>query len=99
MESAIILLWKNILEKEEIGLHQNFFELGGNSIKATRLATQLQKQLNKKILFTDIFNYNTVYELANFLNSQYSTGAVLFEKAPKEKYYDLSHNQKRLWAA
>jgi acyl carrier protein len=63
-------LFKNILEvEEEVTTESSFFELGGNSLKASYLASELLEKHNIEILISDIYENETVQELANFITS------------------------------
>ena len=62
-EDIILKLWQQVLQKENIGVRQNFFEIGGNSMKAIQFTT-LAEQAGLKILLPDMFRLNTVEQLA-----------------------------------
>lgn len=62
-ENLILQIWQEILGKENIGVRQNFFELGGNSIKAMKFISVAEKR-GLKIQLPDIFRYNTIETIA-----------------------------------
>ncbi|RMZ58778.1 amino acid adenylation domain-containing protein [Chryseobacterium nematophagum] len=72
MDRLMIDLWKEILELETIGINENFFDLGGTSLKTIELASII----NESELFEDevspitIFENNTIEKLNDFLSSQ-----------------------------
>ncbi|AEI41578.1 non-ribosomal peptide synthetase [Paenibacillus mucilaginosus] len=54
VEAKLAEIWSEVLGVEQVGIHDNFFDLGGDSIKAIRIASKLQKygyQLKVKELF------------------------------------------------
>ncbi|HEX2867284.1 MAG TPA: amino acid adenylation domain-containing protein [Ignavibacteriales bacterium] len=57
IELSVLRICKNILKKEEIGIEDNFFEIGGNSLSAVRLISRIQKELNVDLALKEIF-YN-----------------------------------------
>ncbi|MCR4034166.1 phosphopantetheine-binding protein [Flavobacterium panacis] len=61
-------IWQNLLGIEKVGIHDNFFELGGHSLLVTRLVSIIRDELSIEIPITDIFKFNTVYELSSYLN-------------------------------
>lgn len=62
VEAQVQLAWRNVLGIEKIGMNDNFFALGGNSLKAMQVAAMLGKDL--KIAVNDIFQHQTVESLA-----------------------------------
>lgn len=79
IEELLAKLWTQILDIESIGTHDNFFESGGDSIRAIRLVTQANEaKLNFKI--RDIFEYPTIAELAQVSSNQLSKHQSDFPK-------------------
>jgi acyl-CoA synthetase (AMP-forming)/AMP-acid ligase II/acyl carrier protein len=64
MEVMVAQFWRGILGLEQIGKHDNFFALGGDSIRATQVVVRLVKALNVEIPPTLIFQMPTVAQLA-----------------------------------
>lgn len=84
-EKILLELFKKILGNEEIGILDNFFDLGGDSLTAMKLQIESISQ-NINITYSDIFNYPTVKELANSLNlskKHYKTSLQDFSKYDK----------------
>lgn len=63
MEKKMIMLWKEVLGKENISIKDDFFELGGDSFKAIRIASRYGKQ----IAIIDLYKNPTVEALAAHL--------------------------------
>ncbi|HLP62760.1 MAG TPA: beta-ketoacyl synthase N-terminal-like domain-containing protein, partial [Candidatus Deferrimicrobium sp.] len=70
IESIIVNVWQNLLGLEKIGIHDNFFDLGGNSLAIIRLNSRLKEMLpdKKDISVVTLFNHPTVSSLVNYLN-------------------------------
>ncbi len=68
--SKILDVWKDVLQRKEIGLDEDFFKLGGNSLLATILITRLQKALNQPIQIDSLFNSPTIRSLAQMLRGE-----------------------------
>ncbi|WP_340203802.1 phosphopantetheine-binding protein, partial [Ascidiimonas sp. W6] len=64
-EQTLVTIWQKLLGVEQIGVHDNFFELGGHSLLATRLVSMIRKELDMEISIKNIFQFNTIEELAN----------------------------------
>ena len=69
LESAISELWRSVLHREAVGLDDNFFDLGGDSLLLVSVHSRLQKHLNREISLTDLFGYPTVRGLARHLSN------------------------------
>jgi acyl transferase domain-containing protein len=63
-EQAIADLWRQLLGVEWVGLHDDFFELGGDSLLATRLTSLLRRRLNLDLPLRTLFETPTVAGLA-----------------------------------
>ncbi|MEQ8172637.1 MAG: SDR family oxidoreductase, partial [Candidatus Eremiobacterota bacterium] len=64
-EEKIVRAWEKILEVSNISVRDNFFTLGGHSLKAVALVAELQKDF--EIQLNDVFKYQTVEEMAENL--------------------------------
>ncbi|HEY0607528.1 MAG TPA: amino acid adenylation domain-containing protein [Herpetosiphonaceae bacterium] len=71
LERCLVELWQEVLGIPTIGVHDNFFALGGNSIQAAVLVNQLQGILQEIIYVVAIFDAPTIAELATYLASRY----------------------------
>lgn len=67
MEADIVAAWTHVLERETIGIRENFFELGGQSLKAVRLVGLLEERHGWRISLRDFFARPTVAEQAALL--------------------------------
>ncbi|MES2732835.1 MAG: amino acid adenylation domain-containing protein [Bacteroidota bacterium] len=97
LEQQLVELWQEILGKDGIGVFDDFFELGGQSLKATKLVSQLYKRSGVNLDLASLFSHPTVAALAELI-SQSAQGS--YESIPtveEQAYYELSHAQRRLW--
>lgn len=63
-EKSIIRIWNSVFNSKNIGIYDNFFECGGDSLSAVKMAAMIQEKLNIKISLDVIFKNNTVEKLA-----------------------------------
>jgi len=63
MQELFVKLWQHILNKEKIGIYDNFFDIGGDSIRAIQFISHL-KQENLKLKVKEIFQYPTIMQLS-----------------------------------
>jgi len=75
LERLLAALFQETLGLERVGLADNFFALGGDSIKAALFLNKLQEQLGEVIYVVAIFDAPTVAELGGYLEKHYA-GAV-----------------------
>lgn len=79
IEIVLANIWQEVLAVERVGIDDNFFALGGNSIKVVEVVNLINHQYENKLKVTDLFNYGTIRELAPLLQGD-STVVVAEEK-------------------
>jgi acyl carrier protein len=66
-EAIIVRIWREVLQRERIGVHDNFFDLGGHSLLLLQVHTRLGECFDRPISMLDLFQHPTVSALAGFL--------------------------------
>ncbi|MCC5669418.1 amino acid adenylation domain-containing protein [Nostoc sp. CHAB 5784] len=69
-ESTLAKIWAEVLNVENVGIHDNFFDLGGNSLLAVRLLDQINKQFERDFPLSNLFLNQTIESLAIALYSK-----------------------------
>jgi len=64
IEERLSQVWRDVLNAHQVGIYDNFFALGGDSIRATQLVTRVSKSFQTTLSLRDIFNSPTVADLA-----------------------------------
>jgi amino acid adenylation domain-containing protein len=72
LEQEIVDIWCQTLDTRRIGLGDNFFDLGGDSLLLATVHINLQKKLETEISITDLFEFPTVRSLARHLSAKSS---------------------------
>jgi acyl-coenzyme A synthetase/AMP-(fatty) acid ligase len=68
LELRVAAVWREVLGADGIGVHDNFFDLGGTSLLLYRVYSRL-RELRGDLRVVDLFRYTTVEELAGFLRA------------------------------
>ncbi|MFY0632138.1 MAG: non-ribosomal peptide synthetase, partial [Flavobacteriaceae bacterium] len=67
LEKDLAEIWMNVLGVERVGITDNFFALGGNSLMVFNLSSKMQPIFRLKILFATIYSYPTISELIRYM--------------------------------
>ncbi len=71
IQQKLTAMWATILGLERVGLHENFFELGGNSLLGLRVANELRTLLDEHVALVVLFEAPTIAELSALLEINY----------------------------
>ncbi|MBD0255166.1 MAG: amino acid adenylation domain-containing protein [Cytophagales bacterium] len=96
-EKKLAVIWEKVLGKKDIGVRDNFFQLGGHSLKAIQLKSRIHEELAVNLNFRSIFKCPTIEKLAALILTTGQNQYQAIEPVGQQEYYDLSHAQKRLW--
>jgi aryl carrier-like protein len=69
VQEVLAEIWIELLQARQVGIHQDFFELGGDSIKATRLAARVRERTGVSVPVGKIFEAPTIAEQAEFVEA------------------------------
>jgi amino acid adenylation domain-containing protein len=67
MEQQISEIWQDVLQLQQVSTQENFFDLGGHSLRMAQMHRQLQETFQLKIPLIDLFQYPTIQSLAIYL--------------------------------
>ncbi len=62
-------IWRSVLDVEQVGIDENFFDAGGNSLLLMHVLIRLRAELSESLTRVDLFTYPTVRELASYLSA------------------------------
>jgi amino acid adenylation domain-containing protein len=99
LEVKLVRLWSEILDLDEgaIGIDNNFFRLGGHSLKAVGLMNRIHKELSVEVPVSELFKTPTVRGLAGYVRHSRLSPYSGIKPVEKKEYYGLSPAQKRLY--
>jgi acyl-CoA synthetase (AMP-forming)/AMP-acid ligase II len=70
LETLIAGIWSDLLDRPDVGIHEDFFASGAQSLLLSRLAARIEAELPVRITIADIFHSSTVAQLAALLESR-----------------------------
>lgn len=73
IEKTIVQIWQEVLGIKNIGVNDNLFNLGGDSLAAVQLIAKLNKKLNVKFSVNSLLNYPTIKGLAELVSPSSQT--------------------------
>ena len=74
-ESKLAEIWKDVLKLEKAGACSDFFNTGGDSIKAISLVSRINREFGSNLQIKDIYMNQTIRELAGYLATAEGKGA------------------------
>lgn len=69
IEELVAEIWQEVMEIPKIGIHDNFLNLGGDSLRAIRIIARINETLDLDIALNQIFEWPTIGELANHITA------------------------------
>ena len=83
-EKAVAAIWSELLHLEEIGVHDDFFSLGGHSLTATLAITRMQQHFNITIPLSDIFRDPSIATIAAVIDKAVQQQAINNDAGPAD---------------
>jgi acyl carrier protein len=71
LEQTIATAWQTALGVDQVGVHDNFFDLGGHSLLMIQIHQKLRTQLSVEIELLHLFQFSTIDSLVRFLHTGY----------------------------
>jgi amino acid adenylation domain-containing protein len=98
-EEILCGLFAEILNRDRVGVHDDFFAIGGHSLLATRLVSRIRATLGVEVALRSVFESPTIAGLASQLQDDRRSQQVqmALQRHPKAERAPLSYSQRRLW--
>lgn len=97
LERLVASTWSQVLGCDAVGGLDDFFELGGDSLQATKIVARLRTVLGRRIPLRSVFEQRTVQRLARSLASSTAVADEPVEPRPADAVAPLSYGQQQLW--
>ncbi|WOC13045.1 amino acid adenylation domain-containing protein [Gordonia sp. MP11Mi] len=97
VESRVAAVFGELLGQDQVSVVESFFDLGGNSLAATRLAARVAEALDAEVTVRDVFDAPTVRELVAAVAGRAPAVAPITAIDPRPEHIPLSFAQQRMW--
>ncbi|MCP4221399.1 MAG: AMP-binding protein, partial [bacterium] len=99
VEKKLAEIWANVLKVDidKIGRDTGFFKLGGHSLKANSLVSQIHREFDIKIPLPRLLNKPTIKNLAKYMKEAEKETYSRIQPTEKKDHYPLSSAQQRLY--
>ncbi|HRY52966.1 MAG TPA: non-ribosomal peptide synthetase [Candidatus Portnoybacteria bacterium] len=74
LEKQLAAIWQEVLGVKKIGVNDNFFDLGGNSLKLIKVFSKIEKRLGVAAPVIKMFEYGTIKSFQEFLSGRVDIG-------------------------
>ena len=95
-EEILCGLFAKVLNRDRVGVHDDFFAMGGHSLLATKLVSRIRATLGIDVALRSLFESPTIAKFAPQLQSSRKS-QVSLQRHPKVERAPLSYSQQRLW--
>lgn len=97
IEKKLSEIWCQILGLSEAGINDNFFDLGGHSLKATALISRIHKEFNVEMPLREVFVSPTIKGLSTYIKRTEKSIYESIKPAEIKEHYNVSAAQKRMY--
>jgi len=97
-EKRLVFIWQSILGIDDFSIDDDFFLLGGNSLRAIKLISEIYRGFGKRIKLETLFKHTTLRKLASYIDGRKET--FKFNQIPKaveKSSYEASPTQQRFF--
>jgi len=98
IEEKLAAIWSEIFaHRTLIGIDDNFFHLGGHSLKAAVLVSKIHKELEVEVPLAEVFKRPTIRGLSQYIMETGKDKYFSIQSAEEKKYYRVTHDQRRMY--
>lgn len=76
IEKILVTIWQQVLGREKLGISDNFFDVGGNSLKMVRMVALINKQFGLNISVVEGFKFPNIQALSDYINVNIQHGVT-----------------------
>lgn len=98
-QKMLCSIWSDLFKLDKIGIYDDFFNLGGDSLLSIKLTTKIYDVFHIELTIGEIFNHSTIESLSEFIDNSSSSKKICITKYDKRDFYPVSSAQKRMYLA
>ncbi len=80
LEQQLLSIWEKLLGNNSIGVQDDFFRVGGDSIKSIQLSSRVRSELGKELSVKDVFEHRTIERMVSHVLSNHQIKVYLSEQ-------------------
>lgn len=96
IQSKILQIWQTALDSKDIGVDENFFEVGGHSLAAIKITTELTNAFQQVVTFKQFFENPTIEGLEASMPKWGKASGPSIQRAKEAAHYPLSFQQEQI---
>ncbi|MCY9027723.1 surfactin non-ribosomal peptide synthetase SrfAA [Bacillus inaquosorum] len=96
-EQKVADIWAHVLQAEQVGVYDQFFDIGGHSLAGMKMLALVHQELGVELSLKDLFQSPTVEGLAQVIDSAEKGTIISISPAKKQDTYPVSSPQKRMY--
>ncbi|HKY27506.1 MAG TPA: amino acid adenylation domain-containing protein, partial [Pyrinomonadaceae bacterium] len=97
IEETLADIWAELLSLDRVSVHDDFFEAGGHSLLAARLASRIRHTFGVEISLKSVFESPTIASQAQLITASPQVEPETLPNVTDEASFPLSYSQQRLW--
>ena len=97
LEVTLSAIWQKILNIPQVGIEDDFFDLGANSLQVGAFINRVHKETGRELTIRDVFSKPTLKAIVNILTQPSESAYNEIEALGKQESYAISDAQRRLW--
>jgi len=97
VEEKLLNIWQQVLGISKISVLDDFFNIGGHSLKASELIFQIYQVLGIRLDYKTVYTNSTIQSLAQVIQSHNVLNVQEIPLVNLQDHYPVSQGQKRLW--
>ncbi|URZ00318.1 non-ribosomal peptide synthetase [Clostridium felsineum] len=97
LEENLVNIWTEVLGVEQIGINDNFFKAGGNSLKLAVLVSKIHRELLQEVPVIEVFKHPTIEGIGRYIKSKEKSIYKSIDRTEEKDYYELSSAEKRMY--
>lgn len=88
IERKLVAVWRELLGVEKVGIHDNFFDMGGHSLMLAKVHSRLEEIAHRELSIVELFRYPTIAALSEYLADETS------DQAPSQRSAERAERQR-----